>query len=209
LQERINRTRQRVWAQPPKGFLAEASVEGDGTLAGTLGEGKGGLDISSKGAWGYAPLRVSLANPHAVLYTVNRPGNGCRHQGRVAWIDRALGFVPPHAGGVTVRGDTDFTPTTHWDRWAAQGTKFVLGLDAHATVVGWAAARPAGAWPPRARAPKDELWTAPRPKPVNVQEQIVQARGYQNIVRPGEALAEFAYQPGQSVTFSTLPTGRI
>ncbi len=41
LQECVNRTRQRVWAQQPEGFLAEAFVDVDGTIAGTLGECKG------------------------------------------------------------------------------------------------------------------------------------------------------------------------
>lgn len=197
LQESINRTRQRVWAQQPKGFLAEAYVDVDGTIAGTLGECKGGMDISYKGNWGYAPLIVSLANTHEVLYTVNRPGNVCSHQGSVEWIDRAIGLVTPHAGCVTVRGDTDFTHTAHLDRWDAQGTKFILGMDAHAKVVGLAEALPPAAWHPLARAPKYEILTEPRPKPVNVKEQIVKERGYQNIVLQGEDIAEFAYQPGK------------
>lgn len=66
MQECINRTRQRVWSQPPKGFLAEAYVNVDGTIDGTLGECRGGLDMSYKGGWGYAPLIVSLANTKEV-----------------------------------------------------------------------------------------------------------------------------------------------
>jgi hypothetical protein len=94
-------------------------VEVDGTIAGTLGECQGGLDMSYQGVWGYAPLIVSLANTKEVLYTINRPGNVCRHQDSGAWIDRAFAVVSPQAGFVTVRGDTDFTPTAHLDRWDA------------------------------------------------------------------------------------------
>ena len=36
LQECINRTRQRVWQQQPEGFLAEAFIDVDGTIAGTV-----------------------------------------------------------------------------------------------------------------------------------------------------------------------------
>ena len=195
LQECINRTRERVWSQQPEGFLEEAYVDVDGTIAGTLGECKGGMDMSYKGIWGYAPLIVSLANTNEVLYLVNRPGNAASHQDSVEWIDRAIALVSPKAGSLTVRGDTDFTHTAHLDRWAAQGTKFILGMDAHPKVVGLAEALAATAWRTLERAPKYEILTEPRTKPVNVKEQIVKERGYKNIVLVGEDIAEFSYQP--------------
>lgn len=195
LQECINRTRQRVWSQQPKGFLAEAYIDVDGTIAGTLGECKGGMDISYKGDWGYAPLLVSLANTNEVLYLVNRPGNSVSHDGSVAWIDRAIALVQPHAGSITVRGDTDFTHTAELDRWDDDGTNFILGMDAHAKVRGLAEALPADAWHALERMPKYEILTEPRTKPVNVKERIVRERGYTNIVLKGEDVAEFSYQP--------------
>ena len=75
LQECINRARVAVWKVQPEGFLKEAFVDVDGTIAGTYGECKEGMDISHKGIWGYGPLIVSLANTKEVLYLVNRPGN--------------------------------------------------------------------------------------------------------------------------------------
>ena len=197
LQECINDTRQEVWARQPAGFLADAYVDADGTIAGTLGECKGGMDMSYKGIWGYAPLIISLANTQEVLYLVNRPGNAASHQDSVPWIDRAIALVRPHAGQVTIRGDTDFTHTADLDRWAADGTKFILGMDAHPKVKGLAEALPAAAWQVLVRAPKYEILTEPRTKPVNVKEPIVIARGYENIVLEGEAITEFAYQPGK------------
>lgn len=195
LQECINRTRQKVWSKQPEGFLTEAYVDVDGTIAGTLGECKGGMDMSYKGIWGYAPLIVSLANTNEVLYLVNRPGNAASHADSVPWIDRAIALVRPQAGSVTVRGDTDFTHTAHLDRWDAQGTKFILGMDAHAKVVGLAEALPAAAWRRLERTPPYEILTEPRTRPGNVKEQIVQERGYKNIVLEGEDIAEISYKP--------------
>ena len=88
--ETINTVRQRVWKQQPQGFLDEAFIDVDGTIAPTLDECKGGMALSYKGIWGYAPLIISLANTKEVLYLVNRPGNVVSHQGCVPWLDRAI-----------------------------------------------------------------------------------------------------------------------
>src|SRR5512137_461047 len=111
LEECVNRARLAVWKVQPEGFLKEAFVDVDGTVAQTYGECKAGMDISYKGIWGYAPLIVSLANTKEVLYLVNRPGNATSQSGSVEWIDRAINLVSSVATRVTVRGDTDFTHT--------------------------------------------------------------------------------------------------
>src|SRR5260221_13962674 len=90
--EAINTTRQRVWKKLPLGFLSQAFIDIDGPMAPTLGECKGGMALSYKGIWGYAPLIISLANPREVLYLVNRPGNVVSHEGCVPWIERAIGL---------------------------------------------------------------------------------------------------------------------
>ena len=140
LQECFNRARLRLWKVQPKGFLEEAFIDVDGTIAGTYGECKQGIDISYKGIWGYAPLLVSLANTKEVLYLVNRPGNASSQSGSVEWIDRAVSLVKEVAGSVTIRGDTDFSHTEQLDRWDEAGTKFILGIDAHPKLVGLAQA---------------------------------------------------------------------
>lgn len=195
LQECFNRSRQAVWKVQPKGFLKEAFLDVDGTIAGTHGECKEGIGLSYKGIWGYAPLIVSLANTKEVLYLMNRPGQSASHSGSVEWIDRAVDWVAPVAGTVTIRGDTDFTHTAHLDRWEEAGRRFILGMDAHPKVVGLAEALPASAWQPLERLPQYEILTEPRQKGVRHKEQMVIEKEFKNQVLVGEDLAEIDYQP--------------
>jgi hypothetical protein len=90
--EAINATRQQVWEKQPEDFLSQAFIDTDGTIAGTLGECKGGMALSYKGIWVYAPLIIALANTGEVLYLVNRPGNAVNHEGCVPWIDQPLSW---------------------------------------------------------------------------------------------------------------------
>lgn len=197
LEECVNRARLKVWKVQPKGFLKEAFIDVDGTIAQTYGECKQGMDISYKGTWGYAPLIVSLANTKEVLYLVNRPGNAASHSGSVEWIDRAVELVSQVAERVTIRGDTDFTHTAHLDRWNEAGHKFILGFDANAKLVGLAEALETQAWKPLERLAKYELLTEPRPKAFRYKEQVVVEREFENQKLVGEDLAEMEYQPGK------------
>jgi Transposase DDE domain group 1 len=197
LQECSNRARLAVWKVQPEGFLKEAFIDVDGTIAQTYGECKEGMDISYKGIWGYAPLIVSLANTKEVLYLVNRPGNAVSHSGSVEWIDRAVELVSPMAGSVTIRGDTDFTHTEQLDRWEDAGRKFILGFDANPKLVGLAQALGKAAWKPLERLPKYEILTEPRPKAFRYKEQVVVEREFRNQKLVGEDLAEMEYQPGK------------
>jgi len=195
LQECFNRTRQRVWQEQPKGFLAEAFLDVDGTIAGTYGECKGGMALSYKGIWGYAPLVVSLANTKEVLYVVNRSGNAASHQDSVRWINRAVALVKPVAGRITLRGDTDFTHTGQLDGWDTEGLFFLLGMDAHPKVVQLAEALSERSWRPLERLPKDEILTEPRRRPERVKEQIVVQKGYLNQKLVAEHVSDMTYQP--------------
>lgn len=197
LQECINRARLAVWRVQPAGFLNEAFIDVDGTLAATDGECKEGMDLSYKGIWGYAPLIVSLANTKEVLYLVNRPGNAASQSGSVEWIDRAVDLVMEVAGSVTIRGDTAFSNTAHLDRWDGAGRKFVLGLPAHPNLVALAESLENKAWKPLERQPKYEILTEPRQKAFRYKEEVVVQRGYENQRLAGEALAEIDYQPSQ------------
>jgi len=195
LEECVDRARLAVWQAQPQGFLQEAFVDVDGTVARTYGECKEGMDISYKGIWGYAPLIVSLANTKEVLYLVNRPGNSTSHTGSVEWIDRAVDLVSQVAGSVTIRGDTDFTHTEQLDRWHDAGHKFILGMDAHPKVVMLAEALEKAAWMPLERLAKYEILTEPRPKAFRYKEQVVVERQFKNKKLLGEDWAELDYQP--------------
>lgn len=195
LEECVNRARLAVWKVQPEGFLKEAFVDVDGTVAQTYGECKEGMDISYKGIWGYAPLIVSLANTKEVLYLVNRSGNSTSHTGSVEWIDRAVELVGQVAGSVTIRGDTDFTHTEQLDRWHDGGRKFILGMDAHPKVVLLAEALEKAAWMPLERLAKYEILTEPRPKAFRYKEQVVVEREFKNKKLVGEDWAELEYQP--------------
>src|ERR1039457_43542 len=180
LEECINRARVAVWKVQPEGFLKEAFIDVDGTIAQTYGQCKEGMDISYKGIWGYAPLIVSLANTKEVLYLVNRPGNATSQSGSVEWIDRAVGLVGQVAGTVTIRGDTDFSHTAQLDRWDGAGHKFILGIDAHPKLVGLAQGLADSAWTRLKRLPKYEILTEPRRKAFRYKEQIVIEKEFKN-----------------------------
>ena len=129
LMEAINAVRPALWTGRGRDLLGPITyLDVDGTIVGTTGCRKAGMDMSYKGIWGYAPLVVSLANTKEVLYLVNRPGNAPSHAGAAIWIDKAIGLVAPHADRVCLRGDTDFSLTGHFDRWA-ETVDFVLGMD--------------------------------------------------------------------------------
>jgi hypothetical protein len=118
----INEKRLLIWQQQPKVFFEHAIVEADGTIAGTKGACKKGMDLSYKGIWGYHPLLVSLANTQEPLFLFNRPASRPSHEGAAGYLDEAAdlcmraGFLK-----ISLRGDTDFSQTEHLDRWDGQG----------------------------------------------------------------------------------------
>jgi hypothetical protein len=198
LMNTINNVRVKVWQQQPAEFLEEAVIEGDGTMAETTGECKRGMDINYKGQWGYHPLLISLANTAEPLYLVNRRGSRPSHEGAPARFDQAIALCK-RAGfkRVLLRGDTDFTQAKHLDDWHGAGVRFIFGIDAMPNLVNLAESLENKAWKPLRRDAKYTVKTLPRRRPVNVKEDIVREREFENIRLVSEEVAEFDYAPGR------------
>lgn len=196
LMDIIDETRLQVWQTQPDEFFDEAVIDVDGTLVTTTGECKQGMDISYKKTWGYHPLLVTLANTNEVLRIVNRSGNRPSHEGAHAEIDRAIDLCD-RAGfrRILVRGDTDFTQTTHLDRWDGQGVKFIFGMDVTAGLHVRADEIPAEIWDFLERPAKYEVATKARSRPQNVKEQVVERRKFKNVRLEAEWVAELSYRP--------------
>ncbi len=193
LMDCINAVRPKLWCKRAADLLSGvAYIDVDGTSAPTYGEKKGGMDISYKGVWGYAPLIVSLANTKEVLYVVNRPGNAPSHQGAAPWIDAAIDLVKPHVGRVCLRGDTDFSLTAHFDGWA-EDVDFIFGMDCNNALRTRAEALEEADWQ---RLHRPEA-TQKRKRRDNEKQRIVRQRGYLKLSLNYEDVASFDYQPGK------------
>ena len=196
LQDAFNETRVKVWKQQPDEFFDEACIDGDGSMVTTTGECKQGMDINHKNQWGYHPLMISLANTQEPLYLLNRSGNRPSHEGAADYFDRAVNLCR-RAGfrQVRLRGDTDFSQTTHLDRWDSEGVKFVFGIDAMPNLYQLAENLPEKAWKELKRQPRYEIKTKPRRRPPKVKQEIVEEREFSDIRLAVEHVAEFSYRP--------------
>ena len=197
LQNAFHETRLKVWAQQPAAFFEQAIIDADGTLVGTTGSCKKGMDISCKGTWGYHPLVVSLANTGEVLSIVNRPGNRPSHEGAAAEIDRCIKVC--FQGGfrhILLRGDTDFSQTEYLDGWNADPRiAFIFGYDCCSNLVERAEKLPESAWKKLQRPARYRVATKPRQRPENVKDAVVKRRQFDTLRLQSEEVAEFNYQP--------------
>ncbi len=199
LQEAVNRARLRAWAAQPASFSAQAAViDADATIVPTGAEAKEGIDIGYNGVWGYSALMVSFANTKEPLYFKLSGANRPSHEGVVPLYDRAIA-LSREAGfkDVLLRGDTDFSITTEFDRWDDQGVRFVFGYNAWASMVERAGAVPDEVYHELVARAERAIKTAPRTKPANVKDAIVRARGYKVLRQEGEDVTSFSYQPAK------------
>ena len=196
LSEAINTARIRVWKKNKRSFFDLAVIDVDGTIAGTEGECKEGMDMSYKGIWGYAPLLVTLANTGEILYTRNRPGNRPSHDGCFEYLDPAVDVVR-EAGfrKVRLRGDGHFSLTDDFDYWTEREVEFVFGLPAHRKLVGIADDLEEADWKRLRREGRTSGACGRGARKPRVKKKIVEERGYKNLELEKEEYAEFAYQP--------------
>jgi hypothetical protein len=197
LHDAFDVARRRVWAEQPAAFFDRATIDMDGTLVGTTGGCKAGMDIAYDGTWGYHPLVLTLAETGEVLRLVNRPGNRPSHDGAAAEVDRTV-WLCLRAGfrRIVLRGDTDFSQTAHLDRWHALAqVRFVFGYDAAPNLKALADDLPESAWQPLRRPTRYAVKTRPRPRPENVKDRIVRERRFDVLRLQSEEVAEFEYRP--------------
>jgi len=197
LQEAIDIARRKVWAEQPESFFNRATIDMDGTLVGTAGSCKAGMDIAYNGIWGYHPLILTLAETGEVLRLLNRSGNRPSHEGAAGQVNRAI-WLCLQAGfrRIVLRGDTDFSQTEHLDGWSElPGVSFVFGYDAMPNMKDLAEGLPATAWKPLARPARYEVKTQPRQRPDSVKDRIVREREFNVLRLKSEEVAEFDYRP--------------
>ena len=134
LQEAVNRARLKVWrAQPPGSSSSRrSSTPTPASSPPALRPSRGWTSPTTasggtRRSWSRSRTPANLV-PGPV--GANRPS----HEGVIDYYDRAIALCR-NAGfkQIRLRGDTDFALTTEFDRWDADGVRFVFGNDARAT----------------------------------------------------------------------------
>jgi Transposase DDE domain group 1 len=199
LQAAVNRARLKVWSRQDKSFFDQtAKIDADATIVATNAETKAGMDIAYNGIWGYSALVVSLANTAEPLYLGLHGANRPSHEGVVALFDQAVALCR-QAGyrDILLRGDSDYSLTSQFDRWDADGVRFVFGYDAKANLVKRAEGCPDDLYRELAARAEHQIATKARARPANVKDGVVRRRGYKTIRPKKEEVVEFDYRPGK------------
>jgi hypothetical protein len=197
LQEAVNRARVKVWAEQPDSFFEQpAVIDADATIVPTDAETKQGMDIAYNGIWGYSSLLVSLANTKEPLYLGLLGANRPSHEGVVDYFDRAIALCR-EAGfkEIRLRGDTDYALTTEFDRFDADGVRFVFGFDARANLIKRAESADDKLYHELVKRAERQIATKARTRPQKVKDDIVRERNYKVLRQKAEDVVEFSYRP--------------
>lgn len=174
----------------------QAIIDADGVFVPTEAQCAEGVELSYKGKWGYHPLVVSLSNTNEPIYIVNRTGARPSHEGAASYLTRAAELcMGAGFSKVLLRGDTDFSQTTHLDGWQKAGYHFVFGMDARKNLKALAGAIPDNIWQQLLRDIPDVDIDDEREKKVRFREQLVEEKGYENIRLVAEDFSEVPYKP--------------
>jgi hypothetical protein len=199
LHEAVNRARLKVWRrQPDSFFAAPAVIDADASIVPTDAQTKEGMDIAYNGIWGYSALLVSLANTQEPLYLGLLGANRPSHEGVVDYYNRAIALCRK-AGfqEIRLRGDTDFSLTTEFDRWDDDGVRFVFGYDAKANLIERAQSANDETYHELVTRAERQIATTPRTRPRKVKDDIVRERNYKVLRQTAEDVVEFSYRPGK------------
>jgi hypothetical protein len=96
---------------------------------------------------------------------------------------------------VRLRGDTDFSLTTSFDRWTDRGIGFVFGYDAKPSLVCKAEETDDSEYRELVQRAERAIATKPRARPANEKDKIVREREFNALVTKEEMLTEFFCQP--------------
>jgi hypothetical protein len=116
----------------------------------------------------------------------------------VPLYDRAIALCR-QAGwrNILLRGDTDFSLTSEFDRWDADGVRFVFGYDAKANLIERANDAPDELYHDLVTRAEAATTAASRARPRNYKDDVVRQRGYKVLRQKHEHVVEFTYRPGK------------
>lgn len=194
LMEVMVRINQLMWALDPSNGEREAILDIDGIVKQTYGECKEKTDYSYKKVWGHMVQVITEAVTGTHLYVVPHGGNEASQKDAAFWINKAIEAVRSHFLSVCLRGDSAFALTKNFDAWNSAGVRFIFAYKAMSNLVEMAENLPESAWTPDMEREALEK-SRKRKRKKNHKAEAIRKRGFENLERERESIAEFDYTP--------------